>query len=185
MNSAKRRRQSALSRAAAVVAVALMIVPLIAMAGAATDFVRLWQFKAALQNVASDAALAGAIVYVNADSRDRAAKTSESYLAANGARLSGQDGPLSYSVSAAPTKSADQAGFGVTVQATGNVAPAPLGLSLESRAVSVTAAALNPANPVVASVPDAASAPNAAAAPNVDLVVGQTRQAAHPMLVNQ
>jgi len=127
--------------AACACAVALSV----AAFGPAIDYIRIEQFKSRMRNVAVDAALSGALAYVNrAAANDAEAAATDSFVA-NDAYRDGRIGTPMISVMATPTNMYGQNGYGVTVKLRADIDKRFDFLSSASETVTVSAMAMNPA----------------------------------------
>ena len=123
----------------------LIGIPAVTLAlGTAVDLIRLADFTTRLQTLADDAALSGAVAYVDRGALSHAASAATDTFAAGQARL----GPLgdrpSLAVSATPAHMYGQNGYGVSVEVSGKANGAFLAMLSVSQTVTVRAMALNP-----------------------------------------
>ena len=112
--------------------------------GPAVDYVRIQEFKSRLQSVATDAALSGALAYVNRGASDDAESAATDSFIANDDYRDGRIGTPMISVSATPSNMYGQNGYGVTVKLRGEIEKRFDLLSRAPETVTVTAVALNP-----------------------------------------
>ena len=129
-------------------ALGLVLIPIVLGAGAAIDSFRASQFKARLANLANEAAIEGAIVYVDRGSAPEARAVATSYFHSKHAPLSGQTEPPHVKVLATPAAAYGQKGYGVTVEVTAKPSylfPTVFG---PVETVSISAFAINPIDPV-------------------------------------
>ena len=132
-------------RGTVAVLTGLMILPLMFSAGIAVDLTRATGFRAALQNAADSAALAGAAAYTDATQASAAAAVATAYLQQAEAGLPPNRG-VSFTVTPAVlTNAAGQtAGYTVTVTAQAQVATTLMSLVVASMAAIARATAENP-----------------------------------------
>jgi Flp pilus assembly protein TadG len=123
----------------------LLLIPvMIGALGIAFDYARVENFKTQLQDIADDAALAGAIVYLDRDSKLDAAEAARDSFSSNSERLVAGLVPPTVKISTTPAHMQGENGFGVTVEVTGEIASTFVAPVAAVRSVTVTAMALNP-----------------------------------------
>jgi len=136
----------AVPRAARWIVAAAAVVALGALAfGPAVDYVRIEQFKSRMRNVAVDAALSGALAYVNRGAADQAEAAATDSFTTNDDYRDGRIGTPMISVMATPTNMYGQNGYGVTVKLRADIDKRFDFLSPASETITVSAMAMNPA----------------------------------------
>jgi Flp pilus assembly protein TadG len=136
---------------------ALMLVPILTVAGAAIDYARLEQFKTQLQATVDSAALSGAAVYTSSSQSSNATTVATNYVTSNVAQLPGHVGSVTPTVSASLVSSGGNSGYTVTVSATVTMATTLLRLINQTLNVSASATAVNPTTKVCILVLDPSS----------------------------
>ena len=132
-------------RGTVAVLTGLMVLPLMFSAGVAVDLTRATAFRAALQNAADSAALAGAAAYVDAAHASAATAAATAYLQQAEAGLPPNRG-VSFTVTPAVlTNAAGQTtGYTMTVAAQAQVATTLMSLAVASMPAVARATAENP-----------------------------------------
>ena len=136
---------------------ALMLVPILTVAGAAIDYARLEQFKTQLQATVDSAALSGAAVYTSSSQSSNATTVATNYVTSNVAQLPGHVGTVTPTVSATLVSTGSNSGYTVTVSATVTMATTLLRLINQTLNVSASATAVNPTTKVCILVLDPSS----------------------------
>jgi Flp pilus assembly protein TadG len=136
---------------------ALMLPPVLMVAGAAVDYARLEQFKTQLQATVDSAALAGAAVYASSSQSSSATTVAKNFVTSNVAQLPGHIGSVTPTVSASLISTGSNAGYTVAVSATVTMATTMMRLINQTLNVSASASAVNPTAKVCILVLDPSS----------------------------
>lgn len=126
----------------------LALMPLLAGAGAVIDFLQVAQFRTELENLANEAAIEGAMVYVDRASAGEARAVATGYFHSKHPPLSGQAESPHVKISATPAAAYGQKGYGVTVEVTAKPSHWFPAVLAPVQTVSISAFAINPIDPV-------------------------------------